>query len=341
MEGCKEITHGQLFAGIGGFGLAAERAGIRNVWANEIDPFCCNVLRKNFPDIKVYEEDIKEIGKETTPSVDIISGGFPCQPFSQAGKRKGEDDERYLWGEMLRIIRELQPTYVIGENVAGLLSMENGETLKRILSDLENEGYHNEVFSIPACAIGAWHKRDRLWIISYTDNTRDRTPEYGNDRNGEETVKGRSEQSQRELSGYGKDATNSQRLGCETWRKVCSESNRKKPSDKLNNRNQARDATNTDSKRRCSRDTRWKDAENVGELSGSQGHGGGLTESRVRGMDDGIPDWVDTYWDREAEGVQRVSVGIKNRANRLKALGNAIVPQIAYILFDSIKKLKG
>ena len=125
---------GSLFAGIGGFELAATWAGITPVWSNEIEPFACKVLTKNF-DHEIIQKDIREIGKHNLPAVDIISGGFPCQPFSQAGKRKGTEDNRYLWPEMLRIIRELQPSWVIGENVAGLLSMERGATLKRILAD--------------------------------------------------------------------------------------------------------------------------------------------------------------------------------------------------------------
>lgn len=173
------MKHGQLFAGIGGFGLAAYWAGIENVWANEIDPYCCKLLKKNFPKTTVYEEDIRNIGKHNLAAVDIISGGFPCQPFSSAGKRRGKDDDRYLWPEMLRIIRELQPTYIIGENVAGLLSMENGKTLRGILSDLENEGYNNEVFVIPAAGLGAWHKRDRLWVCSHANNSTGGTQNRG------------------------------------------------------------------------------------------------------------------------------------------------------------------
>ena len=182
------MTHGELFAGIGGFGLAAHWAGLETLWANEIDPFAIKVLKKNFPNTKIYEEDIKKIGKHNLPRVDVLSGGFPCQPFSQAGRREGKDDNRYLWPEMLRVIRELQPTYVIGENVAGLLSMENGETLKRILSDLEDEGYHNEVFLIPACSKGAWHRRDRVWIVCYAKHN---GPPHGHKEAGGKDARGK------------------------------------------------------------------------------------------------------------------------------------------------------
>jgi DNA (cytosine-5)-methyltransferase 1 len=163
------LTLGGLFEGIGGFPLAATWAGIKPLWSNEIDNWACKVLRKNF-NHRIIENDIRNIGKQNLEPVDIISGGFPCQPFSVAGNRKGKDDSRYLWPEMLRIVTELKPKYIIGENVAGLLTMENGKTIERILSDLEIAGYSPEIFLIPACGVGAWHKRERLWITAYTSD---------------------------------------------------------------------------------------------------------------------------------------------------------------------------
>jgi len=166
------MRHGSLFSGIGGFDLAAEWVGWENVFQVENDEWCQKVLIKNFPNVKKYK-DIKDFnGAEWRGRVNVISGGFPCQPFSQAGKRQGKADDRYLWPEMLRVISEAKPSFVVGENVAGLLSMENGRTLERILFDLENEGYQVEVFVIPACAVGAWHRRDRVWIVAYTDRSR-------------------------------------------------------------------------------------------------------------------------------------------------------------------------
>lgn len=161
------ITHGSLFSGIGGFDLAACWAGIETRWQVEIDNFCNKVLEKHFPNAKRYK-DIKEV--KGLERVDIISGGFPCQPFSIAGKQKGKDDDRYLWEEMLRIIREVKPSYVIGENVANLWNMG----FENLLVDLENEGYEVESFIIPACATGAPHKRNRIWIIAYSKGIRKR-----------------------------------------------------------------------------------------------------------------------------------------------------------------------
>jgi len=160
------MTLGGLFSGIGGFELAARWAGITPLWSNEIAPYCCKVLRKNF-DHQIIENDIKNIDFQELPKVDILTGGFPCQPFSIAGKRKGEDDDRYLWEEMLRAIRVLKPPYVIGENVTGLLSLEVGSTFDSILTSLEDEGYQIETFVLPACAVEGWHRRDRVWIVAY------------------------------------------------------------------------------------------------------------------------------------------------------------------------------
>ena len=160
------VNHASLFSGIGGFDLAAQWVGWTNVFQVEIDEFCQKVLTKNFPNVTKYRDIYEFKGEKYRGQVDVISGGFPCQPFSQAGKRQGTKDDRYLWPEMLRIITEVRPAWVVGENVAGLLSMENGRTLEKILTDLEDEGYQVEVFLIPACGIGAWHRRDRVWIVA-------------------------------------------------------------------------------------------------------------------------------------------------------------------------------
>jgi len=160
------MRHGSLFSGIGGFDLAAEWMGWENVFQVEWDKYCQKVLAKNFPNVKRYG-DIKEFdGTKYRGLVDIISGGFPCQPFSIAGKRKGKDDDRYLWPEYLRIIREAKPTFVTGENVPGIIELE----LDNIIADLEGEGYTTEQFIIPACAVNAPHRRDRIWIIANSNS---------------------------------------------------------------------------------------------------------------------------------------------------------------------------
>lgn len=158
-----------LFSGIGGFSLAAHWLGWQTVAFVEKDEFCQKVLRKNFEDIPIYDDIITFSGESFRRKIDIITGGFPCQPFSQAGKQLGASDERYLFPEMLRVIREVEPTYVVAENVRGLLGIESGNTYEEICSSLENLGYEVQSFIIPACAVNAPHRRDRVWIIAHAD----------------------------------------------------------------------------------------------------------------------------------------------------------------------------
>jgi len=159
------MRHGSLFSGIEGFGLAAEWLGWENIFQVEIDGFCIKLLEKNFPNTKRYG-DIKEFnGTEYRGLIDIISGGFPCQPYSVAGKQRSKDDPRALWPEMLRVIREIQPPWVVGENVPGIIRL----ALEDICTSLESEGYKVQPFIIPSASIGAWDKRERVWIIAYSD----------------------------------------------------------------------------------------------------------------------------------------------------------------------------
>ena len=164
------MIHGSLFSGIGGFDLAAEWMGWENAFHVERDPFCRQVLNHHFPKSQSFD-DVKTF--DATPfrgRVSIISGGFPCQPFSAAGKRAGTSDDRYMWPEMFRVIREARPTYVVAENVRGLLSWNEGLVLDTVCADLESEGY--EVFPVvlPAASVNAPHRRDRIWIVAYAND---------------------------------------------------------------------------------------------------------------------------------------------------------------------------
>lgn len=155
-----------LFSGIGGFSLGLERTGgFRTVAFCEINPFCRKVLKKHWPDVPIFDDIKKLNGEDINETIDVICGGFPCQPFSVAGDRHGATDDRFLWPEMLRIIKEIRPSWVVGENVNGFVSME----LDTALADLEGENYEVQPFVIPACAVDAPHRRDRCFIIAHSN----------------------------------------------------------------------------------------------------------------------------------------------------------------------------
>jgi DNA (cytosine-5)-methyltransferase 1 len=162
-----ELVFGSLFTGIGGIDLGFERAGLVCKWQVEIDPFCQKVLTKHWPDVPKFG-DIRDVGGHNLEAVDLIVGGFPCQPHSVAGKRRGAADDRNLWPEYLRIIQELKPTWVVGENVAGIITTY----LITVLSDLEGEGYEVQTFNLPACGFDAPHRRERIFVVAYAPNTR-------------------------------------------------------------------------------------------------------------------------------------------------------------------------
>jgi DNA (cytosine-5)-methyltransferase 1 len=180
-----------LFSGIGGFSLGMEATNrIKTIAFVEKDKFCQKVLNKNFKNIPI-EEDIRNV-KGSNYTADIVSGGFPCQPFSVAGKRKGKDDDRYLWDETIRVVAETKPKWFVGENVEGIINISNGTVLQQIQQDLEKEGFQVQCLVIPASGVGAWHQRKRVWIIgcnvsntnsirrsnSSTDNTQNERKEF-------------------------------------------------------------------------------------------------------------------------------------------------------------------
>ncbi len=191
------MTHGSLFSGVGGFDLAAEWMGWENLFHCEINEWCQKVLRFHFPKSIQYDDITRTDFTPWRGKVDVLTGGFPCQPFSTAGKRRGAEDDRYLWPEMLRAIREIRPAWVIGENVAGITSMvqpgsevtvesqaslfetsdketllEQEYVIETVCRDLEREGYSVQPVVIPACSVGAPHRRDRVWFIANRTNSR-------------------------------------------------------------------------------------------------------------------------------------------------------------------------
>jgi DNA (cytosine-5)-methyltransferase 1 len=166
------MRHGSLFSGIGGFDLAAEWMGWTNVFHCEWNEFGQRVLKHHFPKSKSYGDITQTDFTIHRGDIDILTGGFPCQPYSNAGKRLGKDDERHLWPQMLRVIRETSPSYVVGENVRGLTNWNGGLVFDEVQAELEAIGYEVLPFLLPACAVGAPHRRDRIWFIAHTDSFR-------------------------------------------------------------------------------------------------------------------------------------------------------------------------
>ena len=197
------MNHASLFSGIGGAEVAASMMGWQNLFHCEIQEFPRKVLQYWFPNSESYEDITKTDFTKWHGKVDVLTGGFPCQPFSLAGRRKGEDDNRYLWPQMLRAIRQIHPTWVVGENVAGIKTMvescqvakmgrsddifeenhiyreESRFTLDKICQDLEEAGYSVQPLVIPACAVGAPHRRDRVWIVAHRADARAETMQQG------------------------------------------------------------------------------------------------------------------------------------------------------------------
>ena len=282
-----------LFSGIGGFSLGLERAGMQTVAFCEYDPKARLVIKKHWPDVPIYD-DVRELNgekiREEIGAVQLISGGFPCQPFSQAGKRKGEEDDRHLWPEYFRLIQEIRSRWVICENVTGLISMG----LDQVLSDLESEDYSCQTLIIPACALNAPHRRDRVWIIGRKRDV------YNSECNGlttseveggiAETVRKKSQGQNNILDSKGTSGL----PGTES------------------------DVAHSISQRGCGGTTGKQDAGDVRESSGCSQGG---------------------WWDIEPD-VGRVAHGIPNRVDRLKQLGNAVVPQVVEEIGRAIMKVE-
>jgi DNA (cytosine-5)-methyltransferase 1 len=275
----KALTVGSLFSGIGGFDLGFERAGFQVKWQVEIDPFCRAVLETHWPDVRRYE-DVRTVGADLEP-VDVICGGFPCQPHSLAGRRRASADERDLWGEFARIIRETRPRWVVAENVPGLLSSESGRFFGRVLRDLAESGYDAEWDCVPAKAVGAPHERDRVWLIAYPDAA-------GGGVEGEWLpTEGR------------------QRLADTDW--IC----------------EAQWPADTDSDQQ-------------------HGRGGHVQVGRVwRSGEIAADVFGDGDQWRVEPNVGRVAHGVSARVDRLRGLGNAIVPQIAEWIARRIQEAEG
>jgi len=271
-----KLKHLDLFSGIGGFSLGLEATGgFETVAFCDIDQYPRQVLQKHWPHVKQYE-DIKELNYEKLKAdgllpIDIITGGYPCQPFSVAGRKKGEDDPRHLWPEYFRLVKECRPTWVIGENVSGHIKLG----LDTVISDLESEDYAVRPFSISASSIGANHQRERVWIVANSRRPRGPWSEL-REENENETRKENANQFERSSS---------------------------TPSSSAN--------TNGKGSQRYGSEYELRESQEERETSWSR------------------------WWESEPD-VGRVAYGIPKRVDRLKSLGNSLVPQIPYYIGKTI-----
>lgn len=208
------FTHGSLFSGIGGFDLASQWMGWENVFHCEWNEFGRRVLSHYWPNAVSYGDITKTDFTIWRGRVDVLTGGFPCQPYSLAGKRKGKEDDRHLWPKMLRAIREIQPRWVVGENVYGIVGWNDGVVFEEVQTDLESCGYSVQPFIIPAAGVGAPHKRDRIWFVAHSNNGDDRRESRENEGEGrEERLRERHKVRESIESGEVWDAPDNQCLG--------------------------------------------------------------------------------------------------------------------------------
>lgn len=323
------MNHISLFSGIGGFDIAADWMGWTNVAHCEWNPFGQKVLKHYWPNAISYHDITKTDFTIHAGTIDILTGGFPCQPYSAAGKRKGKADDRHLWPEMLRAIREIRPRWVVGENVRGLTNWDGGLVFDEVQADLENEGYEVTPFLLPACAVNAPHRRDRIWFIAHHKGKRCRETRQSFAIQKERT----SGISSKRTSTYA-DKQHGNLSGLRTGKAP------QQPSSKI-----FRDTANT-----CNTGLQGR------EIYGSTGKGGPKSQKQSSGSlrpnwekfptkspvcdgNDGISDRLDTTSIFEHTGKRQRPITFSRwRAETIKAAGNAIVPQVIFEIFKAIEQ---
>lgn len=312
------MTHGSLFSGIGGFDLASEWMGWENKFHCEWNEFGQKVLEYYWPKAELFTDITKSNFTKYANKIDILTGGFPCQPYSSAGKRLGKEDARHLWPEMLRAIREIQPRWVVGENVRGLTNWNGGLVFDEVQSDLEAQGYEVLPFLLPACAVNAPHRRDRIWFVAYSNN------------NGLNQCNGTNEvnTSEGRLNALGNINESNDNGNVADTNGIGNKSRSRGFSEQFNK---------NDKKGRVfkySKNIRSENALENGELEG-----GRSWKSNKRNMWDSFP---------SVSPICNGDDGISNRLDNItfskwrnesiKAGGNAIVPQVVYQIFKAIEQ---
>lgn len=293
------MKHLSLFSGIGGIDLAAEWAGFESAIMVERDPYCQQVLRKNFPTTQIFNDVTTFNGLEYRGEIDLISAGFPCQPHSLAGKRKASADERDLWGEVVRIVGEVQPRWFLGENVPGLLSSESGRFFGRVVNDLVQMGYRVGWTCYGAKDIGAVHRRNRVFITAYSDSIRTQVQIAG---------QFTTEQVLRSNGETGRDVAYSASVRCQDVQEEGLER---------------------------------QDNQERKEGRAVKLEGGGLREYECIWGGDWRKWAVNPilYETRSESRIRRANDGLPNRVDRLKCLGNAVVPQQIYPILQEMQRL--
>ncbi len=302
------LTVGSLFSGIGGLDLGLERAGMKVIWQSEIDPYCNKVLKKHWPEVPNYG-NIKEIEWATIPRPNVICGGYPCQPFSTAGKRRGTDDPRHLWPWVRIAISELRPQYAILENVRGHLSMGG----LQVIGELAEIGYDAEWRVVSAAGLGAPHRRDRIIIVAYANDTGKRAPDSDLERQ-RTASSGKWHDALNESGGRGANVAD--------------------PSGKCSHGRQPGSDTTQPRQKGLQKQIGTSGA----NVANSEGSASGSTQpydlcpsiwqtTKLRKSDSSTRTNSD-WWQVEPD-VGRVADGVSNRVDRLRGLGNAVVPQVA------------
>ena len=322
----EKLKHLDLFSGIGGFALGLESTGgFETVGFCDNEPFAQKVLKKHWPDVPCYE-DVRDVGVDTVGyrGVDIITGGFPCQPYSVAGKQD-PNDNRQLWPEMFRIIKEIRPTYVIGENVRNLISIREGVVFEQVCTDLEGEGYEVQTFVLPASAVNAPHQRYRCWIVAHAN--------FKHDKQKHKSIFKTPQKKKQQIRRNGfncssKDVAYAKCNDRRNWSSTKPQKGNSWMEYRGSSKRQSFTKSNKNVANSCS--TRRK----VGIPKKGYRQEGNAEEPnndshRLSGWQ-GKDNWT------AEPSVGRVAHGIPKRVDRLKGLGNAVVPQIPAVLGRAI-----